>query len=90
MHQWWTDIKEGASAAIDAVGDAFDRRALQEETETKGGQGAAVGGGQEAVLEKRGGAAAGEERQARVSDKVRGVLAFGGWGGEGREGGSHL
>ncbi|CAM9307510.1 unnamed protein product, partial [Laminaria digitata] len=30
MHQWWTDIKEGASAAVDAVGDAFDRRLEQE------------------------------------------------------------
>lgn len=31
MHNWWIDIKKGYSRAANAVGDVFDRRALQEQ-----------------------------------------------------------
>ena len=57
MHQWWTDIKESASAAIDAVGDVFDRRLEVEEAAGAGGRGVAIAGG--------------AGRQAEVPDKVR-------------------
>lgn len=65
MHNWWTEVKKGASQVTDAIGDALDgdRRLFEE---SQGG-----GPSENEASARRGVAATGEERQAGPVDKAR-------------------
>lgn len=65
MHNWWTEVKKGASQVTDAIGDALDgdRRLLEE---SQGGVPS-----EKEMFARRGVAATGEERQTGPVDKAR-------------------